>query len=109
MSMRTLQFRKLASFCIAMKGLLKPPTNLIGTSSYVCSRCTQLIQLHRQLRFPSTVHRAAARHGFRHKLGEKEAQAEAEWQEKARAIRAGEQDSVLKILEERGFVHALTE
>ena len=87
-----------------MKTLLHPhgaPSKL----PYVCARCIQRTQI----RFPSTIARVSARQGFRYKYGEKLERAEEEWQDKAARIRCGDQESMLTILEKRGFVNSITE
>ena len=74
-------------------------------SPYICAKCIRRIQV----RYPSTVARVSARQGFNYKYGKKLEKAAEEWQEKAAEIRSGQQESMLSILEQRGYVEAITE
>ena len=74
-------------------------------SSYICAKCIRRIQV----RYPSTVARVAAKQGFTYKYGQKLEKAAEEWQDKAVEIRNGGQESMLSILEQRGYVEAITE
>ena len=87
-----------------MQAFLRPLT-VQNRLPYICADCTKNLQV----RFPSTIARRTAKAGDFYKYGAKLEGAEEEWQEKAAQVRNGQQESMLNILEGRGYVHKLTE
>ena len=75
---------------------------------FICTPCRLRLEQTRGIAFVSNLtklRRTTEKHNWKWKYGDKLKNAEEEWQAKATEIEEGKRDSMLSILEQRGFVN----
>ena len=93
-----------------MKALSRTP----GTAPwlpYICTLCRLQFQQSRGVAYVShetKLRRITDKHHWKWKYGDKLKAAEEEWQAKAKEIAEGKQDSMLSVLEQRGYINQVT-